>query len=229
MADDKPRGISRREMLKGAGLAGAAAAFPVRVHALEEPATKATPVSISTTPLPARDPVPHGGPFLTLTGEEAELLDAMIGRLIPADEYGPGAREAGALRYIDRELGGALSGSREAYRVGLAALDRYARYSRGAPFTSLPPREQDSLLIDVQNGGATGSGAGFAGSSGAFFNLVKGHVWQATFGDPVYGGNAGYIGWTLLGYPGVRTAVSAADQERLEARELPPVRRSAYE
>ena len=34
----------------------------------------------------------------------------MIGRLIPDDEYGPGAQEAGAFGYIDRELGGALQG-----------------------------------------------------------------------------------------------------------------------
>ena len=38
------------------------------------------------------------------------------------------------MRYIDRALAGALQDQREAYRVGLAALERYARQTRGAPF-----------------------------------------------------------------------------------------------
>jgi len=49
------------------------------------------------------------------------------------------------------------------------------------------------------------------------------------FGDPYYGGNANYVGWDLIGYPGVRTSVSAADQKALEASTLTPVRKSAYE
>ncbi len=70
---------------------------------------------------------------------------------------------------------------------------------------------------------------GFTGSSAAFFNLVKGHTWQGTFGDPYYGGNANYVGWDLIRYPGVRTTVSAADQQRLERNELKPNHRSAYD
>jgi len=47
-----------------------------------------------------------------LTAGESELLDAIVARLIPSDGLGPGALEAGATRYIDRALGGALSSSR---------------------------------------------------------------------------------------------------------------------
>ena len=59
--------------------------------------------------------------------------------------------------------------------------------------------------------------------------MVRGHVWQGTFGDPYYGGNANFVGWDLLGYPGVRTGVRPEDQERLEAGELEPNHRSAYD
>jgi gluconate 2-dehydrogenase subunit 3-like protein len=45
-----------------------------------------------------------------------------------------------------------------------------------------------------------------------FFTLVRGHTLQGTFCDPIYGGNANFVGWDLIGYPGVRLAVSAADQ-----------------
>ena len=39
---------------------------------------------------------------------------------------------------------------------------------------------------------------------------------QGTFGDPYYGGNANFVGWDLIGYPGVRLAVTA-DEQRLDA------------
>ncbi len=224
----KPRKWSRRELLRGAGLAGAAAIVPGPFAGAAEGEGEVLPDE--TAVLGAAASAPAGGDApRNLTARERELLDVMIGRLIPSDEAGPGAREAGALDYIDRELGGALAGSRELYRAGLLALDRYAEYARGAPFAQLPERDQDSVLFDVQTGGATGSGAGFLGSSAAFFDTVRAHTWQATFGDPVYGGNRDFIGWDLIGYPGPRRAVSAEDQEGLEAGTLTPLRRSAYE
>jgi gluconate 2-dehydrogenase gamma chain len=166
---------------------------------------------------------------MNLTAQETEILSAFVDRLIPSDDMGPGAIEAGALSFIDRILSETEADSVEAYRTGLAALDRYSRYSRGAPFVELSDRDKDSVLIDVQLGGATGAGVGFAGSSGAFFNMVKGHTWQWTFGDPMYGGNVNLIGWDILGYTGVSMRISDEDQKLMEEGKLPPARRSAYE
>jgi len=61
----------------------------------------------------------------------------------------------------------------------------------------------------------------------ADFALIKAHTWQGTFGDPYYGGNQGFVGWDLLGYPGVRTAV-VPDDQRLGTKPV-PLRRSAYD
>ena len=55
------------------------------------------------------------------------------------------------------------------------------------------------------------------------------HTHQGTFGDPHYGGNAQFIGWDLIAYPGVRTMVSGGDQKRLEANDLKPNHKSAYD
>ena len=167
----------------------------------------------------AREPLEH------LTATEADLLEAIVARLIPTDANGPGATEARAAHYIDRALGGALASSRQDYTAGFAALDRYARSSRGKPFTELSATDQDSVLIDVETGAATG----FTGSSAAFFALVLNHTHQGTFGDPYYGGNANFIGWDLIGYPGVRTMVTASDQQRLEKHDLKPNHKSAYD
>jgi hypothetical protein len=49
------------------------------------------------------------------------------------------------------------------------------------------------------------------------------------FGDPYYGGNANFVGWDLVGYPGVRTMVTPGDQRSLEAGQLKPNHRSAYD
>ena len=197
-------GVSRRDLLKQVGLAGAAVAIPVR--ALE----------------PGGDSVEQS--FETLTAVEGALLEAIVARIIPTDASGPGAAEARAARYIDRALGGALAGSRKAYADGLAALERYTRSSRRAPFVELSIIDQDSVLIDVETGAATG----FTNpTASAFFTMVRTHTLQGTFGDPFYGGNANFVGWDLLGYPGLRLAVTA-DEQRLGAK-LTPTHRSAYD
>ncbi len=220
--------ISRRDLLKRAAVVGVAA---IPADAAASGAAEAEPGGGSTGPaLP--DVVRHAEgvsaarePLENLTASEADLLEAIVARLIPTDANGPGASEARAAHYIDRALGGALASSRQAYTSGLAAFDRYARSSRGRAFTELSPTDQDSVLIDVETGAATG----FTGSSAQFFALVLGHTHQGTFGDPYYGGNANFIGWDLIGYPGIRTMVTAADQQQLEHRELKPNHKSAYD
>jgi gluconate 2-dehydrogenase gamma chain len=198
--DDVGSGLTRREWLRHAGFAGAVAA---------------------AVPLVARSP--QGDLLENLTAPEALILDAFVARLIPSDDGSPGAREAKAARYIDRALGGALASSRDTYRQGLEALDAWARHTKGAPFTRLGERDQDAVLSDVERDAASG----FTPGAAAFFTLVRTHTWQGTFGDPFYGGNANFVGWDLLGYPGLRLAVSAADQ-RFDAP-LTPTRSSAYD
>jgi gluconate 2-dehydrogenase gamma chain len=213
MADNT---VSRRDLLKRAGLAGAALTVPITPADPAEPAVQAKPAAPPSAAL-RREPIEN------LTAAEADLLEAICARIIPTDANGPGAREARAAHYIDRALGGALSSSKAAYTAGLAALEAYSRSSRRAPFLELSTRDQDSVLIDVEAGAATG----FTGSSGQFFAMVRTHTLQGTFGDPYYGGNANFVGWDMLGYPGVRTNVSAEDQ-RLGIT-LAPNHQSAYD
>jgi gluconate 2-dehydrogenase gamma chain len=209
---------SRRDLLKLAGVTAGASIV----------SGSATETSVAEAAQPARSrPRPPREPLKALTAHEADLLDRIAELLVPSDEHGPGATEAMAVRYIDRALAGALADQRDAYRVGLEALERYAKQTRGAAFLQLTETKQISLLIDVESGTATGANVGFAASSAQFFGLVRGHVMQGTFGDPYYGGNHNFVGWDLLGFPGVRTTVTPAEQKLLS----PPtrVRRSAYE
>jgi gluconate 2-dehydrogenase gamma chain len=223
MSDDKPRIITRREILIGAGAVAATAAVGGAVPAQGTAAPGTLSPAAQAPASAAREALE------TLTAQEADLLDLITARLIPTDALGPGAREAKTVRYIDRALGGALAGSRDTYRSGLAAFDRYCHMSRGKAFGELTPIDQDSVLIDVETGAATGSGAGFTGSSAQFFAMVLNHTRQGMFGDPYYGGNTNFVGWDLIGYPGVRTQVTAADQQALERNQLKPNHRSAYD
>ncbi len=197
--------ISRRDLLRRAGFVGAAATV--------------VPVALLRAQLrgPGREPLQ------TLTAAEADTLEAIVARLIPTDGTGPGATEARAAHYIDRALGGALASSREAYRGGLAALERYAGIAKGAPFAMLQAVDQDAILRDLEANVVTG----FTPDSATFFNLVRAHTIQGTFCDPFYGGNASFVGWDLIGYPGVRLGVSAAEQ-RFNPR-LTRTHRSAYD
>jgi gluconate 2-dehydrogenase gamma chain len=35
-----------------------------------------------------------------------------------------------------------------------------------------------------------------------FFRMLRTHTVEGMFSDPLHGGNAGLIGWQLIGYPG---------------------------
>lgn len=204
--------ISRRELLKRAGVAGAAAVVPAT--ALTLPPRGLAPAAPQAAA--AREPLEH------LTAMERDVLDAIVARLIPSDARGPGAREARAAHYIDHALGGALASSRQLYAAGLAAVDQVAQASRGKAFKDLLPDDQDDILSRFDSGTVPG----FADAA-AFFAVVRAHTLQGTFCDPYYGGNAGFVGWDLVGYPGVRTLVTP-DEQRLGA-DVPFNHKSAYD
>jgi gluconate 2-dehydrogenase gamma chain len=221
-----PRDVSRRHLFKQVGLAGAAAAVagaaPGVVTAVAQPAEPATTAAAPKPQAAMSLAAPRLEALETLTAAEADTLEAIVARLIPSDENGPGATEPRAAHYIDRALTGPLRTSRASYAANLAAIDAYAQAKKGAPFAKLAPQDQDSVLADMEKNVATG----FTPNAGAFFTLVRTHTIQGTFCDPYYGGNANFVGWDLIGYPGIRLAVTA-DEQRMKAR-AKPERASAY-
>src|SRR5262245_3647186 len=192
--------LTRRQMLQRlGGIIGRAAGLPLPARSLARAQGLSAVANAQVSLSPA----------------EAETLRAIIARLIPADENGPGALEARADRYIDRALAGALKASRQAYTTGLANVNTQAQSLKNAPFARLSPVDQDAVLTNIQQ------------TAGQFFNLVRTHTIQGTFSDPFYGGNANFIGWDLIGYPGARTTVAANLQ--LMDRKPEPSRKSAYD
>ena len=209
---DGPRNAGRRELLKRVGAAGATAAIGT---------TELTRSANAADPQSAHAPVREA--LETLTAAESDTLEALVSRLIPSDDNGPGAAEARAAHYIDRALAGPLASSRQAYTSGLDAVNVYAKSSRGATFAQLGAADQDAVLTAMEKNTATG----FNPNSASFFNLLRTHTIQGTFCDPYYGGNANFVGWDLIGYPGVRLAVTADDQRMSKSPK--PNRKSAYD
>jgi gluconate 2-dehydrogenase gamma chain len=179
----------------------------------------------------APNPAEHAWRYLN--GDEARTIEAAVARLIPADENGPGAREAGVAAFIDLQLASAwgngdhfyshgpfLQGTpqqgnqlaftpAQMFRIGIASLDQAARRAHDAAFADLTVAQQDALLADAEHGKLDFG----ALPSAVFFGALLDATMEGFFSDPVYGGNRDKVGWKLVGFPGVRASY-ANDIER---------------
>jgi gluconate 2-dehydrogenase gamma chain len=226
-ATDKPV-TSRRKFL----LASAASALGLeRAAAQITPAPQTNP-SVPLGQAPARGAVPqpesHGYRFLNSV--EVETLTAMVDRLIPADEVGPGGVESGVLVFIDRELGGQFGSAarwymsgpwaegtpsqgwqlaltpRQIYRTALLALDRMCVGETGKRFAELSVGEQDGILHQLEDGKIDLDGI----SSADFFQLLWQNVVEGYLGDPLYGGNRNMGAWRMIHFPGANPVLTEA-------------------
>jgi hypothetical protein len=156
-----------------------------------------------------------------LTPRQLRTLEAFIDRLIPRDENGPGAVDAGAQNYIDQQLTGYLSAEKATFLAGLEAVDAYARRTQGAPLADLSAEKRDEVLTAIDTNRAEGLADGRA-----FFNRARRLTLEDMFGDPYYGGNKNFAGWDLIKYPGPRPATGPEHQKM--STPATPYHRSAY-
>jgi gluconate 2-dehydrogenase gamma chain len=178
--------------------------------------------------LPAA-PAAQPAAFSFFTGPEVEFVEAALARLIPADELGPGAREAGVAAFIDRQLAGGFGRLErgytlgphqdgtpeqglqfrllpaEAYRAAIAETDRVCLERFGGPFAALGPAEQDEVLRGLDEGRIALPSV----SATEFFSLLWQNTQEGFFADPLYGGNRDKAGWKLVGFPGVAAVYTA--------------------
>jgi gluconate 2-dehydrogenase gamma chain len=161
----------------------------------------------------------HGravGPASGLDPSRRLVLDALVERLLPADGFGAGARDAGVGGYVERALAGPYREQAAAYARALDAVEAYARTSAKCGFAALDPARQDEIVALLEQNALPGLDE----SDGPFFELLRRHTIEGMFGDPRWGGNAGGAGWALLGYPGPRL-VWTEDDQRVRPLEEP--------
>ena len=142
-------------------------------------------------------------PLRFFTAEEAQVIQAACARIFPTDESGPGATEAGVVIYIDRQLAGPYGKDKFRYTKGpwIQSIPEHGYQGKETPqeiyragikqlghFADLSPEEQDRRLEEIEKS--------------YFFQLLHTHTVEGMFCDPLHGGNAGLIGWQLIGFPG---------------------------
>ena len=185
--------------------------------------------------------VPHAYGYLTQP--EIRFLDAAVDRLVPADELGPGAAEAGVTIYIDRQLcsvwgthgrnyrsGPWLDGTpqqgfqsrftpQEIYRAGIRESNQYCNTQYGKNFELLAAAQQDEVLQALEHGKVELPSL----SSKLFFDLLWRNTEEGFFADPLYGGNRDKVGWKLVGFPGVASGAYNAHIDNPEIYRAEPV------
>ena len=243
-------GVDRRRLLLGgalAGVAGTAAADAAR----HDGALGAPGQAFSGT-MPWRGgaadypPFPQGGSgYVFFTPAEAAFIEAASDRIIPKDELGPSAVEAGVPVFLDRQLaegygrgehyylGGPWpKGAPEQgyqsrftpaqyYRAAIAAVDGYVGgQASGKAFKDLAPADQDKVLKALESGDAKLNGGVEAKE---FFALFLQNVKEGYFSDPLYGGNRDMGGWKMIGFPGAHYDYKEWVSRHGERAPYPPV------
>ncbi|MYZ45439.1 gluconate 2-dehydrogenase subunit 3 family protein [Schauerella aestuarii] len=157
--------------------------------------------------------------------QEWAFINAAVDHLIPADDFGPGAIQAGVPEFIDRqmempyghgklwymqgpfhpdsipEMGYQINQSpREAYRHGIQDCDTWCKKMHGKVFVELDRPTQEQVLKDVQSGKPDFESV----PAKTFFDFLLSNTKEGFLADPIYGGNKGMVGWKLVGFPGAR-------------------------
>ena len=233
------RDMSRRRLLSSTAIL-IVAAFGSRAIARTY-----TGGALPWEPSETQPPIPvRPGSWLYFTAEETAAVEAIVDRLIPPDESGPGGKEAGCAVFIDRQLAGSFGDSRrlymaapfaigtpsqgpqspilpkERYRTSLAGLDEYCKATfAGKSFAGLEARQQDQVLSGLEQGEIQLKDI----SGKEFFETILQNTMEGFFADPIYGGNRNMVGWKLIGFPGARYDYRDWVERYNEAYPLPPV------
>ena len=128
-------------------------------------------------------------PFEVLTPVQAAALDAFAAEILPSDDS-PGAREANAVRFVDRALATFAADMKKQVQDGAADLDRRARAAH-SPATSFAALDSPSRITIMREMEAAKSD---------FFELARSMVLVGVFANPSYGGNAEKSGWQVIGF-----------------------------
>ncbi len=165
--------------------------------------------------------------LLTFNHQESELLAAIADRIWPPDDDSEGAAELGAHYYIDRALAGPYSAYREVYHRVLRQIEEKAVAAHGFPFAQIGSSQQDVILTELENLSededlvARLQGPEFELGPASSFEMIRTHVMEGVFADPIYGGNRDFGGWRSVNYPGAHYIYTAEEQQTFEPLNKP--------
>lgn len=223
--------VSRRRFLQVAGALGLTQVLTLESVAQPTPPLPQAPRYHAPTQ-PRGLHAPEGA-YTFFNVLEARFMEAAVARLIPADDLGPGALEAGVPQFIDRSLQGQFGfaatwymqgpwaegtdeqgyqlplNPREVYRLGIAAVDAAAEEGYGGVLSNLSTGDQDAVLSALEEGELEAPPLP-PYILRTFWEMLLENTRQGFFSDPSYGGNRDKVGWRLVGFPGVAAAYRGA-------------------
>jgi len=127
-----------------------------------------------------------GSEWEFLSDSHARALASLCDQIIPADEF-PSASQAGAVNYIDRQLGRHYRRHQSAYREGLNAIDEMSRKRFGVACADATADQRLQIAITLER------------DNHEFFELVRQHTMEGYYGSPRHGGNRDAVSWRMLG------------------------------
>lgn len=137
------------------------------------------------------------GPYKFFTQSEADCVIAICEQIIPADEFGGGATEAGVIHYIDRQLVAVFDYDQLIYQKGLEALQQSCLKLYGSRFESLETERQLQILQAMESNDMPEEyWEDFKPSR--FFTLLVDHSMQGFYGPPRHGGNRSYMSYKMM-------------------------------
>jgi gluconate 2-dehydrogenase gamma chain len=146
------------------------------------------------------DPPPK---FKFFTEEQALEVSAITSRIIPSDAS-PGAREAGAVYFIDAGLVTIAPDAQPIYRDGLLQFQEgiSTMFPGTVKFSMASAEQQDKFLHEFDVDAAhVGRRARYVAGGKTFFETIREHTVAAFLIDPEseYAANRSGFGWELIG------------------------------
>jgi gluconate 2-dehydrogenase gamma chain len=228
------RGVSRRRFLVAGATStasvGVVLASSALAQAQAQPTPSTAPASGQSTGAGASGGAANQNPgFEFFTPFQAAIVQAAAARLIPTDDNGPGATEAGVVYFIDRQLSSdyGLSGRRyeqgpwtagastqgdqsgllmrDRYRLGTLGMEAYGQQLYQLSFVQLSDDQKDRILRDMQSGvPATFDGSSIqAATTGPSPSGTEAAFAQMTEGAPGVGATAFFnllLSHTIAGF-----------------------------
>lgn len=179
-------------------------------------------VGLGAASLATIAPLDHGfaqiddQPFYFFSDDEARLMAVLCDTLIPQDEF-PSASQAGVVDFIDLQLSGPYGRGEGLYMqppFPAGTAEQGWQYA-GVPAEFI--RRGLARLVEAEDASLRGDSAALEDlmmrmsggdvdlgdiSADSFFDEVWKLTNQGYFADPMYGGNADYAGWKMVGFPG---------------------------
>ena len=153
--------ISRRDMLKQAAAAAAAASVPLG---------KVIPNPKSPTLAPK-----------FFTAAEFALVDEMSDMIIPTDAQSAGARAAGCAAYIDGQFAEAFEKDEpQKFRAGIKAVEALSQQMNGKSFMASTPEQRLALLTRI-----AAAEKDPKTDAEKFFKQIKGSTIQAYYSSKI--------------------------------------------